>query len=167
MDIASLLSTSIPAYFTVGPALVLLVVLVTLIAKSVPKNQQLIQSQAPAQPIPTPPQPVATPTSVQATPPEKEVLPPSETIVVASTPSSSAHETVVVQAEPAVEVTPSAPEKPEVPPTIPPVSAWKPRETPMPIVEDVPAQPLSGEVQPSTEVVQGSAEVSTQEKPTF
>ncbi len=144
MDIVSLLTTSIPAYFVLGPLVVVLIILITLVTKS--GSPQVVAPLSVAQPVPT-------------TIPQPEVA-PTMTAPIVTTPIA---EPVVTEAP----LAQSAPAPSVAPANIPPISSWKPA-APTPIVEEAPVevapveQPAAAEIAAvnPVESVPGMAEQS-------
>ncbi len=130
MDILALISTPIPAYFTLGPLIVLLIILSSLVKKSTSTMIPQVGSSVPLQTVTSQPEPLTTPqvtkeavqvpASVPPTPPPVEAtIPPISSWkpaepVATSQEVSPAPTPVVTQAPEAAEAsTPSAePAKP-------------------------------------------------------
>ena len=146
MDILSLASTPIPAYFVLGPLVILLVILVTLVAKSGPKPASVVVVGTPLQ---TPPEPITTPSPepvvAQVTTPVTFTTPVPQ--VAAVVPSISSWKPAEQVAMPIVEQSV-------------PVTAAETIVAPAP---EVPTAP----VQAPVELAPAQPEVTPETKPTF
>ncbi len=143
MDIASLLSvltTSIPAYFTIGPTVVVLIILFTLIGKSRSKVEAPAMSSAPMPATPPVPAPVSVPMQPTTPPvvvaPESAPLPPTPPVM-----------------PPVLEVPPVVPVEPPVepltkpmPPAMPPVEQTVPSMS-VPVVPPVVEMPKEAPIE--------------------
>ncbi len=169
MDIVSLLSTSVPAYFVLGPTFVLFVLLITLIAKSGKPQAIPLVAQAVVPTVVPLPVGIAQVSSQAAALEVRLNQPPVEVPVAPSMSTPT-----LIATEPAV---------------IPPVSSWKPSAAPVVVVEEVVATPVAqpveqapvqAEVAPVTPVIVGdttsvpvppapvdATPVATDTKPTF
>lgn len=113
MDIVSFLSTQVPAYYAVIPIVTLIIVLITLIVKPAPSATAPAQAEVktPSNPYMASFQPSSVPQQTQA---------PAQTSAPAVTPPSA----------------PEVAQKPEG--TVPPISAWKPKE----VAQTIPQEPV-------------------------
>lgn len=117
MDILSLFGTSIPAYFVIGPLVVVAIILIALIVKASKNQAPVVATQATS----TPAAPVTTPikNDAQDIPKATEVVSP-QTVAPAAVP---------------VEAPAPAP-APKVEAVVPPISSWKPSA---PVAAPIPA----------------------------
>lgn len=129
MEIVSIASTPVPAYFIIAPIVIVLVVLLVLIIKPSPKQESALV--APVIPEATPitiQQPVQELTKADTAQELQQVMPVAQPVEITGSPA--------VETSTFVTPAPSLPSSPQG--VIPPVSSWKPKDPISTIiVEDV------------------------------